>query len=427
MTRQQAINFLKNKPYKFGHMVGFTKLTPLHNQWMRKMLKVNGEEYTLLAHRGSYKTTCVAIVLAEIMILLPRLRILFIRKTDTNVKEIIRQVRNILLHPKTQVFVRAIWGVDLKLTKDTDGELSTNLCTDTKGTSQLLGVGIGTSITGKHYDLIFTDDIVTLDDRLSRAERERTKVLYQELINVLNRDEHCRIVNTATPWHREDCISEFMKNVERYTVLDTGLISEKEQEEIKSRMLPSLYAANYLLEHIASEDVIFTNPQMDGDISMVQNGIMHLDSAFFGEDYTAWCVCAVHGGLIYILGKLRRKHVEDCYAAIKEDYTKTLCSKIYNEDNADKGMVAKELRKQDMKVVTYHESMNKHMKIVTYLYSMWRDVRFVEGTDAEFISQVCDYTEDADHDDAPDSLATMCRIMQKKVKRTESEYTPLLL
>ena len=46
MTRQQAIDFLKKKPYKFGHMVGFTKLTPLHNQWMRKMLKVNGEEYT---------------------------------------------------------------------------------------------------------------------------------------------------------------------------------------------------------------------------------------------------------------------------------------------------------------------------------------------------------------------------------------------
>ena len=147
MTRQQAIKFLKEKPYKFGHMVGFTKLTPLHNQWMRKMLKVNGEEYTLLAHRGSYKTTCVAIVLALIMILLPRLRILFIRKTDTNVKEIIRQVRNILLHLKTQVFVRAIWNVDLKLTKDTDNELSTNLCTDTKGTSQLLGVGIGSVFT----------------------------------------------------------------------------------------------------------------------------------------------------------------------------------------------------------------------------------------------------------------------------------------
>ena len=419
MTRQQAIKFLKEKPYKFGHMVGFTKLTPLHNKWMRKMLKVNGEEYTLLAHRGSYKTTCVAIVLALIMILLPRLRILFIRKTDTNVKEIIRQVRNILLHPKTQVFVRAIWNVDLKLTKDTDNELSTNLCTDTKGTSQLLGVGIGTSITGKHYDLIFTDDIVTLDDRLSRAERERTKVLYQELINVLNRDEHCRIVNTCTPWHKEDCISEYMHNAERFTVLDTGLISEKEQEEIKSRMLPSLYAANYELVHIASEDVIFTNPQMEGTIADVLNGTGHLDSAFYGEDYTAYTFGNVHDGKIYILGKMKRKHVEDCYPSIVSMYNETLCSKLYNEDNADKGMVARDLRKQGLKVVTYHESMNKHIKIVTHLYSAWRDIRFVEGTDPEYIDQILDYTEDAAHDDAPDSCASL--VMRIGRKRTRNE------
>lgn len=426
MTRQQAIKFLKEKPYKFGHMVGFTKLTPLHNQWMRKMLKVNGEEYTLLAHRGSYKTTCVAIVLALIMILLPRLRILFIRKTDTNVKEIIRQVRNILLHPKTQVFVRAIWNVDLKLTKDTDGELSTNLCTDTKGTSQLLGVGIGTSITGKHYDLIFTDDIVTLDDRLSRAERERTKVLYQELINVLNRDEHCRIVNTATPWHKEDCISEYMHNVERYTVLDTGLISEKEQEEIKSRMLPSLYAANYELRHIASEDVIFTNAKTGGDPALVQNGIMHIDSAFFGEDYTAYTVANHHDGKLYLLGKMKRKHVEDMYDEITAVYNANMCSKGYTEDNADKGLVARDLRKHGLKMVTYHESMNKHVKIVTYGYAAWKDIVFVEGTDKEYIEQILEYTEDADHDDAPDSMACIARQLSKKRNRTE-ESQPYLM
>lgn len=427
MTREQAIKSLREKPYKFGWLHGFTKLNKMHNDWMARMIRGKEDEMTLLAHRGSYKTTCVAIVLAIIMITMPQVRILFIRKTDSNVKEIIRQVANILKSPKTNVFVQAIWGVDLKLVKETDNELNTNLSTDSKGTSQLLGVGIGSSVTGKHYDRIFTDDIVTKEDRESKAEREKTKIFFQELINVLNRDKNAKVINTGTPWHKEDCIEVYMKNVERHDYHETGLISDEEIERIRSRMLPSLFAANYELKHIASEDVIFMNPQMDGDISMVQNGIMHLDSAFFGEDYTAWCVCAIHGGLLYILGKIRRKHVEDCYTAIKEDYDNTLCSKIYNEDNADKGMVAKELRKQDMKVVTYHESMNKHMKIVTYLYSMWRDVRFVEGTDAEFISQVCDYTEDADHDDAPDSLATMCRIMQKKVKRTESEYTPLLL
>lgn len=38
-----------------------------------------------------------------------------------------------------------------------------------RGTSQLLGVGTSGSLTGKHYDYIFTDDIVNLKDRISPA------------------------------------------------------------------------------------------------------------------------------------------------------------------------------------------------------------------------------------------------------------------
>ena len=36
MTRADAVRFLIRTPYKFGHMVGFTKLTGIHNGWMRK-------------------------------------------------------------------------------------------------------------------------------------------------------------------------------------------------------------------------------------------------------------------------------------------------------------------------------------------------------------------------------------------------------
>jgi hypothetical protein len=57
--------------------------------------------------------------------------------------------------------------------------------------------------------------------------------------------------------------------------------------------------------------------------------------------------------------------------------------------------------------MTYAEKMNKHVKIVTYLKAAWPDVVFVEGTDKAYIDQVCDYTEDAEHDDAPDSLASL--------------------
>ena len=122
------------------------------------------------------------------------------RKTDTDIKEVIKQVQKILLDPHTQYIVQCIYGVNLRLTIQTANEISTNLSTDVKGASQLIGIGTGGSLTGKHYDRIFTDDIINLQDRISKAERDRTKLIYQELQNIKNRDG--RIFNTLTRWHK---------------------------------------------------------------------------------------------------------------------------------------------------------------------------------------------------------------------------------
>lgn len=51
MTRQQAINFLLNRPVKFAHMLGFVKLDELHNKWIINMLR-GKEDETLQASRG---------------------------------------------------------------------------------------------------------------------------------------------------------------------------------------------------------------------------------------------------------------------------------------------------------------------------------------------------------------------------------------
>ena len=101
MTREQAINFLRFHPVKFGQMLGFTKLTDFHNGWIKKMA-FGKDDYTLQGHRASFKTTCLSVALSLIIILLPNKRTLFMRKTDYDVKEIIKQVRNILLNPRTQ-------------------------------------------------------------------------------------------------------------------------------------------------------------------------------------------------------------------------------------------------------------------------------------------------------------------------------------
>ncbi len=421
MTREQAVKFLLRNPYKFAHSVGFTKLTPLHNQWMRDMISGTDDE-TLQAHRGSYKTTCVSVALSIILVLRPNLRTLFMRKTDNDIKEVIAQVKKIVDSPQMQYFVSAIYGVNLKLTTATANEISTNLTNDPRGTSQLVGLGMGGSLTGKHFDRIFTDDIVNVQDRISKAERDRTKMIYQELRNIVNRGG--RIYNTGTPWHKEDCFT-LMPNPKKFDCYSTGLIEDAEIKEIREKMTASLFAANYELRHIAAEDVIFTAPETGADPAMVEQGESHIDAAYGGEDYTAFTICRKNNGKYYIYGRLWKRHVDDVEDEIIELRKRFNAGRIFCEDNGDKGYLGKDLRRKGERVSIYHEDMNKFLKITTYLKAEWRNVIFVEGTDPEYINQICDYNENAEHDDAPDSCASIIRKLWKQGER--KEYTPIYM
>lgn len=411
MTRQQAVDFLLTRPADFAHMIGFTKLGDLHNGWLVDMVR-GKDDHTLQASRGVYKTTCVSVALALIIILLPNKRTMFMRKTDTDVKEVIKQVQKILQDPHTQYFVQAIYGVSLRLVSASVTEIVTNLTTDIKGTAQLVGIGTGASLTGKHFDFIFTDDIVNVNDRVSKAERERTKIVYQELQNIKNRGG--RIYNTGTPWHIEDAFS-IMPPAERFDCYHPEvkkIISDDELEQLKGSMLHSLFAANYELRFVASEDVIFTDPVTGYDPSILdQAKNCHIDAAYGGEDYTAFTIIKKTEGKFYVFGKLWHKHVDDVLdeiTAIRQGFN---AGRFYCEDNGDKGYLAKELTRRRERVISYHEKMNKFLKITTYLKAEWKNVIFVAGTDEEYIQQICDYTEEAEHDDAPDSLSSLIRLL----------------
>lgn len=422
--KRELISLLKTQPYLFGRLLGFDKLTPLNNEWIIDMVYGKDDE-TLQAHRIAYKTTCVSVALTLIVILYPNDRTKFFRKTDTAVKEIVRQVSLMLKHSVTKRIVKALYGVELRLIKDSALEINTNLSNDPRGTAQLCAAGIKSSMTGQHYDRIFTDDIVTLEDRTSRAEREATILSYYELQNIKNPDG--RIFNTGTPWHKNDAF-EVMPAPKKFTCYDTGLMTEQQIAEIKRKMTPSLFAANYELKHIADDDVLFTDPITGADISLINNGVAHVDAAYYGEDYTAFTIVAIHDGKFYVFGKCWRKHIDDCMDEIMSYYNQYLCSKLYTETNADKGYSARELKKKGAKVSMYHEDMNKHLKISTYLKGDWENVVFVEGTDEKYIDQICDYNEDAEHDDCPDSLSCLIRKLKKKRERGDEvkEYHSII-
>ncbi len=409
---ENLVSELLAHPEIIGVEVGFQDLKPLHGLWIREMV-FGTADYTLQAHRAAYKSSCLSVAISLRMILFPTDNIIFIRKADNDVSEMLRMVSKALQSAVFQQLCALLYnGIPLRLTEEASDHLSTTLWKSPMGSPQLLGIGMKASITGKHAGLVITDDICNITDRISKAERERTKLQYQELQNIRNRGG--RIINLGTPWHKDDVFS-LMPNIHRYDCYTTGLISPKELQRIRSSMSPPLFAANYELRHIASGEAIFdTAPETSGDPSFLRDGIAHIDAAYGGGDYTAFTCGCFHDHHLYLYGRIWRRHVDQVIPEILQLTDAFMCSPIYCEDNGDKGFLRKELIARDHYCKCYTERENKFIKISTWLRKWWASIVFVEGTDPDYIAQILDYTEASEHDDAPDSAACICRLLDRR-------------
>lgn len=415
---REVARLVYEHPVRLARLMGYDKLVEgLHDGWIREIAFGRGD-MTLQGHRGSYKTTCLEVALWLTIITQPGVTVGFLRKASDDVASVMESVQRMLAHPVTSELCEAVYGRTLTITEASSTSVSTDLCCNVSGEPQLSGYGIGGSLTGKHYDTICTDDIVTVRDRFSRAEREATKRAYRELQNVKNRGG--RIVNTGTPWHQDDAFT-LMPEPERWPVDKTGLISDEEREALKRSMTRGLYAANYELKHVADDDALFkTEPQTFSDPSMLYDGVAHIDAAYGGEDGTAMTIIRWHGPKAYVHGLLwPETHVDKVLDRIKAVHAEYRVGTVHMERNADKGYLAEKLRGMGLPVSTYQERMNKYLKISTHALGAWPDVlRYEDGSDAsaDYWDEVMGYAEGAPHDDAPDSLASAIRLNATKTK-----------
>lgn len=412
--RAELVSFLYRCPKDIAVAIGYDKLTPLHNAWIKDMVFGEGDK-TLQAHRGSYKTTCICIAFAFICVLFPADRTIFLRKTDDDVAEVMRATAAILQTDYFKSIAMTLYGVEL-VVSNTYGWVTTNLKLGVSGAAQVVGLGCGGSLTGKHADRVFTDDIINVKDRVSAAERERIKLIYQELQNIRNRGG--RIFNTGTPWHKDDAF-QLMPNIETHDCYSTGLMTREEIQAVRASMSPSLFAANYELKHIADEEAMFSEPRFFSDPAMLRDGIGHIDAAYGGADGTAFSAIQMVDDSIYAFIRLwRGKHVDDCLGEIISLCKALRIGTIYNEKNSDKGYLNKAIRLKGHPSIGYSEDTNKFIKISTHLRSVWGNVQFLDceayPLDADALNQILDYNENAAHDDMPDSLASVIRQYKKK-------------
>lgn len=433
----ERIQQILEHPHLLGHIMGKTLLTEMHSEWIWHLWgQPEGIHTSFQGHRGSFKTTALTEVGSVWWLLFhPNDRLALLRKTFTEAADTLRVIERACRMPEiihlfhcvqpenpTLQILEAPYGRLLLSCKDAGNSITKEVSLQAHGVDQL-GAGL-------HFDRIHMDDIVNRQDRLSPAVRARTMDACREILtNII--DPGKTVQHTGTPWHRDDAWSLWTKKREGEDAGDddltlqapmlrdcyqTGLLSPERLRKLQRTTTPSLFAANYKLIHMADDDMLFKEPAFAPWDFTIYNVHAHLDAKFDGDHTCALTFAARRpDGKIQIFGRVFSENVKLKIQWILDQCVRFKARVIHNELNPDKGYTADLLERKPkderppLRVRRYTERMNKHAKISSYLLDYWDELVFDPSTDEAYMSQVLDYMEGQEPDDAPDSLASILR------------------
>jgi len=442
LTPEQIIEkSVIQKPHILAHSVGMTLLRPYHSDWIRSVWDTENRINPFQAARGSYKTTSITEVgILRHLFLYPNDRIALVRPSYTESVQIIKTIRAFIKTPIMQDLFHSMYGIYPNERVSKEGSITWDFKQTITKEGSLDGFGIGSGITGAHYDVIVFCDIITLKDRVSQAKREETIEFMMEVMNNVL-DPGAKLIHEGTPWHKGDGWRLTPPEKEnKWDVYRCNIRSSEEIEELKTNLTDVLFSCNHMLTHVASSDMIFQNPSESKKIYKWVNSYAHLDAKYAGDHTGAWTImCKRPDGKIQAVGELFHDdfskavdHVGSGTGVSKiaiefvKECSKRLVRKIWLESNADRGFGEKELKRaiellyKEKKITHrplvegYHEAMNKDKKIQTYGKRYWDSVVWVhsgmhKSNYDEFLEQVIDYMDGQKPNDAPDTMSSLFR------------------
>lgn len=418
---KEDLTTISYHPHLLGHLVNKTLLTELHSEWILYIWDTVTHK-ALQGHRGSYKTTAIIIIGAIVWMLFhPNDRIAIIRKKFTDASDCVVTIRDMMqLEPLKALFTFAHNGLVPKAVIKQDRKLTYNFKKTITPEGNINAYGIDTGVTGRHFDKVLCDDFCTLKDRTSQAEREKVILVIQEIMtNVIDPGKPVGFI--GTPWHKHDAWEMLFKaGIEpiKYDWRKTGFLSDAEIAEKKATISSSLFAANYDLLHVASEDALFKKAHYARWNYTIKTGVYgHIDAKYKGDHTNGLTFMARKpDNRIQAVGFTSTKHIKDWWIDVEKKWKKYFCGTLFNELNADKGWVSDKLKNSKIPSGEYYEKMNKHVKIDSYLYEQWENIDWDPDSDPEYINQILDYIEGQEPDDCPDSAASLVRAKFSKKK-----------
>lgn len=265
-------------------------------------------------------------------------------------------------------------------------------------------------IQGATFEYVYGDEITTWSQDVFEMLKSRLRCAHSKFDGTCNPDH-------PHHWFKKFLDSDADTYHQAYTIYDNPFLTAEFVKNLEKEYAGTVLFDRYILgKWAASEGALFTvYPKFTSDPAFLFNGIAHVDAAYGGSDSTAFTCGRRIGDTIYLYGRLWQAHVDTVMGAILTDMRRLRCSPIHLEVNADKGYLAREFQRMGELTSMYAEHQNKFFKIATSLRKWWPNIVFLEGTDRAYIEQIMAYTETAEHDDAPDSAACICRLLDRGI------------
>lgn len=420
----EHLQLIREKPHILGWMLGYKDLSDIHSEWI-KYIWTSGRGVALNAHRGSYKSTAIVIVGSVWYLLFnPEARIFIVQKTFSDAAEAVATIAKNIDQPEIRELFYFAQGEYPEFRSRREGSVEFSFKKHKTKDPSLKAFGLTSQFTGHHADFILCDDISTVKDRLSKAEREFTKSMWREIsTNVIDRGKPCCYI--GTPWHK-DGVESIIPSPLKFSINECNIMTAEQVEEARRRTTPALFAANYLLEFAADDDALFKNPVYgEWESENIERVYAQVDAAFGGEDFIALTLMArrKRDQKIQAIGFIWSGTIADHIQDVVDKMKLYNCKKIYVELNPDKGYTSQMLKAKGVSVVEYQENTNKQHKIATHLFEVWPEIIWDEGSDELYMEQIVDWTPiSKEHDDAPDSASSLCRAKYSKKAASQARW-----
>lgn len=378
---------------------------------MKKFIFSGDFPRMVLGARGYGKTDYGTILgSAEALLKDHQFELLIVTKEQERGKELIEEIRNVLLNSGAKLKGRAKTKIRFKEKTGKEPNLIA-LTIRSRG------------FRGRHPNMIIMEDPITPEDT-SPAERQRVKKVYEELYKLTK-----NIVIIGQPVHKADLYQELREKIPTFLMI-WGDIPELDcdlEAQRAAGVSEESIQASYFLNIIGAEMLPFYKIKTV-DYCAKEN-VAYIDPAREGKDFTAISVAGRNFDNLVVCGWAFRKAWYDCLPEFEEIFKSLNVGRVCIEINGIGEMAVIQMRKLGIPAVGRNTTTNKHQRIMN-VASYVNDIMLFEQQTGNpeliqankiYIEQIKNYEYNAEHDDAPDSLAGVS-IFMGLVRDGISEY-----